>query len=81
MGNFRKLQQCRLCSGEFYKTSVKLLDSPLANELYPSREQSLVADTFALEIVMCADCKHIQLRHIVDPGRLFSDYILSLIHI
>ena len=77
MGNFRELQKCRLCSGEFYKTSVKLIDSPLANELYPSRELSLVADTFALEIVMCTDCKHIQLKHIVDPGRLFSDYIYA----
>jgi len=77
MGNFRELQKCRLCTGEFYKTSVKLKDSPLANELYPSRELSLVADTFALEIVMCTECKHIQLKHIVDPGRLFSDYIYA----
>lgn len=77
MGNFRELEKCRLCAGEFFKTSVKLIDSPLANELYPSRELSLVADTFALEIVMCTECKHIQLKHIVDPGRLFSDYIYA----
>lgn len=77
MGNYRELQKCRLCAGEFYKTSVKLIDSPLANELYSSRELSLVADTFALEIVMCTDCKHIQLKHIVDSGRLFSEYIYA----
>ena len=77
MGNYRELQKCRLCGGEFYETSVKLKDSPLANELYPNRELSLVADTFALEIVMCADCKHIQLKHIVDPERLFSDYVYA----
>lgn len=77
MGNFRELQKCRLCGGEFYEASVKLIDSPLANELYPSRELAIKADTFALEIVMCTDCKHIQLKHIVDPGRLFSDYIYA----
>ena len=77
MGNFRELQKCRLCGGEFYEASVKLIDSPLANELYPSRELAIKADTFALVIVMCTDCKHIQLKHIVDPGRLFSDYIYA----
>lgn len=77
MGNFREIQNCRLCSGEFYESSVKLKDSPLANELYPSKELALNADTFALQIVMCTECKHIQLKHIVDPGRLFSDYVYA----
>lgn len=73
----RELQNCRLCHGEFYADSVKLKDSPLANELYSSKESALFANTFALEIVMCTKCKHIQLKHIVDPERLFSDYIYA----
>ena len=77
MESFREIQNCRLCLGEFYKDSVKLKDSPLANELYPNRESALEADIFPLEIVMCTGCKHIQLKHIVDPGRLFSDYIYA----
>ena len=77
MESFREIQNCRLCLGEFYKDSVKLKDSPLANELYPSRELALEADIFPLEIVMCTKCNHIQLKHIVDPERLFSDYIYA----
>ncbi len=77
MQSVRELENCRLCGGAFYEGNIKLRDSPLANELYPSKESALLADTFALEIVMCTDCKHIQLRHIVDPGRLFSDYIYA----
>jgi len=76
-GNFRELQECRLCGGTFYLETVKLKDSPLANELYPTKESALLADTFALEVVMCTKCKHIQLKHIVDPERLFSEYIYA----
>ena len=77
MQSVRELENCRLCGGAFYEGNIKLRDSPLANELYPSKESALLADTFALEIVMCSGCKHIQLKHIVDPGRLFSDYIYA----
>jgi SAM-dependent methyltransferase len=77
MRNARELSKCRLCSGKFYEASVKLMDSPLANELYPSKELALKADTFPLEIVMCTQCKHIQLKHIVDPERLFSNYVYA----
>lgn len=77
MGNVRELQECRLCKGQFYSQSVELKDSPLANELYPTKKLALEADIFPLKIVMCIECKHIQLKHIVDPGRLFSDYIYA----
>lgn len=77
MENARELLNCRLCHGPFYTNSVKLRESPLANELYPSKESALLADKFALEIVMCIACKHIQLKHIVNPARLFSEYIYA----
>lgn len=73
----RELILCRICGGEFEDKSLSLNDSPLANEIYPDREAAMSADIFPLEIVMCKSCRHIQLRHIVSPERLFSDYVYS----
>ena len=72
---FKTLDKCRLCSGPFYQQTLKLKDTPPANELYPTREQARAADKFPLEVVMCTECKHAQLKHIVNPKRLFDDYI------
>jgi SAM-dependent methyltransferase len=69
------LENCRLCEGEFYKKSLKLIDTPLANELYKSKDLAKKADRFPLELVMCESCRHVQLRHIVDSKRLFDNYV------
>jgi len=69
------LENCRLCESKFYKISLKLIDTPLANELYKSKDLAKKADRFPLELVMCESCRHVQLRHIVDPKRLFDDYV------
>lgn len=73
--DYRELQACRICSGEFARTSLKLVDTPLANELYSSKAESLAAQTFPLEVVICELCKHVQLKHIVSPRRLFDNYV------
>ena len=53
---------------------LKLQDSPLANELFESRESALKADVFKLELAICSNCKGNQLTTIVSPNRLFSNY-------
>ncbi len=69
------LTKCRLCDGPFYENSLRLHDTPPANELYPDKESALKAERFPLDVVMCTECKHLQLRDIVDPVRLFGDYV------
>jgi hypothetical protein len=77
MKNYRELSCCRICGGNFYPEAIKLRDSPLANEFYLSKEEAINADLFPLEVVECKSCKHIQLKHIVDPKRLFSNYVYA----
>ena len=72
---FRTLNNCRLCSGEFFQKTLKLKSTPPANELYATREGAKTAEKFPLEVVMCQECRHVQLKHIVNPKRLFDDYI------
>jgi len=72
---FRTLTNCRLCSGEFFQKTLKLKSTPPANELYSTQEGAKAAEKFPLEVVMCQECRHVQLKHIVNPKRLFDDYI------
>jgi 2-polyprenyl-3-methyl-5-hydroxy-6-metoxy-1,4-benzoquinol methylase len=75
MSNFRTLTECRICGGSFSEENLVLAPTGLANELYVDQQSALSAERFPLEVVMCEECKHFQLRHIVNPKRLFSDYI------
>lgn len=75
MLSYRSLTSCRVCGGSFSGESLELSPTGLANELYADRQSALDADRFPLEVVMCIDCKHFQLKHIVDANRLFSQYV------
>jgi len=75
MLSYRTLVSCRICGGSFSDESLELLPTGLANELYMDKQRAINAERFPLEVVLCKDCKHFQLRHIVDSGRLFSEYI------
>lgn len=70
----RKISKCRICGGDFLEYRLKLQDSPLANELFESRDLALDADLFELEIAICSICKGNQLTTIVSAERLFSNY-------
>lgn len=72
--NARLISTCRICGGDFLDFRLKLQDSPLANELYDSKESALMADVFELEVAICSECKGNQLTTIVSPSRLFSNY-------
>ena len=72
---FRTLTNCRLCSGEFFQKTLRLKSTPPANELYNSKDEARAAEKFPLEVVMCQKCRHVQLKQIVSPKRLFDDYV------
>jgi novobiocin biosynthesis protein NovU/D-mycarose 3-C-methyltransferase len=64
--------ECSLCRSGQLDTCAKLPPTPLANEFIDQpREQEL----FPLELVMCRSCQHVQTSIIIDPERLFSEYL------
>ena len=75
MSDLKTLIACRICGGEFSNETLFLRDSPLANELASNRTEALKAEKFPLQVAMCSACKHFQLKHIVSPDRLFSNYV------
>ncbi len=67
---------CRLCGGRLTK-ALDLGSTPPANEFVPKDvvDAGEVQDTFPLYLSVCNTCGHVQLPVVVDPGRLFSNYV------
>jgi len=73
---------CRLCHGPIHKV-LELKDTALANEFVKSPfekqgEFDLTAikqEVFPLGLWKCEKCCHLQLPIVVDPNRLFSNYV------
>jgi SAM-dependent methyltransferase len=54
---------------------MRLIPTALANEVVSETERDHPQDTFPLDLVLCEQCSHLQLRDLVDPARLFREYV------
>lgn len=61
-----KIEKCLCCEGEI-KSLINYGEMPLANNYN-------VKEKFPLEVMLCSDCKHLQLSEAVDSDILFKDY-------
>lgn len=82
MKDYETIENCLLC-GEILdshpetKQFVLYLGyTPLANE-FSQYKDYIRDDTFKLNVVQCVHCQHIQLDTVVNPERLFRDYLYS----
>ena len=73
--DYLELRYCRLCGGEFSSNELALKSTPPANEIYPDADSARNCSKFPLVLVICKSCKHVQLKDIVSPDRLFSNYV------
>lgn len=71
---FHEVSGCRLCGGSVV-LSLSLSSTPPANEFVPESSLGDVQDEFPLDIMTCEGCGHVQLGHVVDPDRLFRNYV------
>ena len=71
----KRLSHCRLCGGAFYSAQLSLPPTPPANRLGKTMSEATDMVRFPLDVVMCQECKHLQLRDIVDSQILYSDYV------
>lgn len=75
MQDCEKINNCLLC---FNSTEllVSFGTTPLANEL-SDYHSYIEDDEFPLNLVICRKCRHVQLDHIVNPERLFRNYLYA----
>lgn len=76
MSDFHIRPDCRLCRSPLSDDPLlNLSPTPPANELLEDSELSAGQDMFPLFLSGCPDCGHVQLPVVVDPSRLFRDYL------
>ena len=64
---------CRSCGGTNLKRVVSLGYQPLANNLLKSKNSN--CELYPLEMNYCKDCHNCQLSVVVDPKKMFSNYL------
>ncbi|MBI4342124.1 MAG: methyltransferase domain-containing protein [Candidatus Omnitrophica bacterium] len=71
----RRREDCRLCGSRQLQRVVSLEATPPANEFVTAKERGLPQERFPLDVHLCAGCGHVQLLDVVDPERLFRQYV------
>ena len=64
---------CRSCGNQELMDVVSLGLSPLANNLLDSKDSS--CETYPLEMKYCPNCHNCQLSYIVEPSKMFDNYL------
>ncbi len=65
--------ECRLCGKKNLKRVISLGYQPLANNLLNEKSQKI--EMYPLEMNYCTDCHNCQLSIVVDPKKMFSNYV------
>lgn len=68
-----KKKECVLCGSKKLKKVLDFKKTPLANSYVKS--PTIKEKYFPLVCVLCIDCKHLQLQHLVNPKIMFEDYM------
>lgn len=75
MIDMRTRPDCRLCGSRELAQVMSLGATPLANEFVTAAQRGKPQETFPLDVCFCRGCGHVQLRDVVDPERLFRNYV------
>ena len=67
--------ECRCCGNKNLKRVVSLGYHPLANNLLKTKEEK--CDLYPLEVNYCENCHNCQLSVVVDPKKMFSNYLYT----
>ena len=66
--------KCRICSSERHSVILDYGPVALAGGLLASLEGAKTEQKYQLTLVFCEDCRHVQIKEIVDPSLLFVNY-------
>ena len=71
----RKIKNCRLCYSNNLENVFNLISTPPANSYIKKKDLYKIDKKFKLLINLCKNCGHMQLGHLVDRKKIFSNYL------
>lgn len=66
---------CRLCLSTTLHKVLQLESTPPANEFCKTAGEAKSLEKFPLYLMRCENCGHVQLPVVIDPERLFRNYV------
>ncbi len=75
MSDYYIREKCRLCNDHNIIAALTFPETPIANNLTNSYKDSLNANKYPLTICRCKNCGHVQLTTVIDPSKLFEQYV------
>tara|TARA_B100001248_G_C27381046_1_gene456964 strand:+ start:896 stop:2143 length:1248 start_codon:yes stop_codon:yes gene_type:complete len=73
--DYRKQIKCRLCEKSNLLNVINLGITPLANSFLKKKQLKKKEEKYPLKVNFCKHCHHLQLSHIVDPKKMFDNYL------
>lgn len=70
---FIERKKCVLCKSTKLKKVIDFNKTPLANSYVKSKNYK--EKYYPLSCVLCLDCKHLQIKHLIKPKILFENYM------
>ena len=72
MNKFYNRSECRICNNEDIHLVLSLRRSPLCDAYLEKRRQQ---EYYDLDLLFCKACGLVQLKTVVEPEMIYSDYI------
>lgn len=66
--------RCILCNSNKLSNLFSLGKTPIADNYFKNKKISISQKIFKLSLIICNDCKHVQLSDIINPNLLFDKY-------
>lgn len=70
---FYQRNDCRLCKSKEFKKVLELTPTPWADD-YRKKEKISVQKTVPLDLYQCNNCKHVQLKDIIEAEEIYLNY-------
>ena len=67
--------KCGLCNSSKLSMLLKMPSSQPVDNFRKIYSDKLVESNFDMDLYICANCNHVQLKNVVSPKILFGDYI------
>lgn len=65
---------CRICSSPDHELILSLGEVALADSFLPDSSFLAQERKFPLNLVICTECNHVQIKEVLDPDLMFRDY-------
>ena len=74
LGKYKQINQCIACAGERLRRVLTLKKAPLTDNYVKDKDKALEKIFYPIEVELCEDCGHLQLKYQVEPDESYEEY-------